>query len=410
MTILNNIERFAFGSKTEDDVEKYSSFKFDSYSSRSNIFKYENNELIIFFTGKIYNTGKLLKWLNLIEESAIIGSADLIAMIYTTYGFDYMMNIVDGVFSLIILDQKIEDIESKLYVVNDEFGITSLYSLTFENTCGNNVYGFSTDYDSLLQLSTNINLREDSSRCRITHVEPGCNYKYTASHKVSSMWEFNKNTSRTVKYCQISSLHDKKEVQEQFYMFFQDSVQKRINTINHFDIVCVVDYDSLESIMMAFMIRKFLKTYYCHKLHIVFTNDDENTSYLESELFQDNVHTYRLIKNDCLTRFIKTIMHKKDFTFFSYMSLNMNTSYKCGINNDCLMEIDSSFFNSISLIHKQLTRDSNKYENMEYPFLDSNFIKKYSSIELSCRDELLKYTFERIFKLSKNGVWSLECI
>jgi hypothetical protein len=401
MTILNNSEKFPLRT---DDIEKYSSFKFDSYSSPSSIFKYENNELIVFFTGKIYNAGKLIKWLN-INDGSDIESADLIAIIYKTYGFDYMMNIVDGVFSLIILDQKIEDIESKLYIVNDEFGISPLYALTSENISGNNIYGFSTNYDMLSQLSTTINLREDSSSYRLARVEPGCNYKYTASHKVSSKWEFDTNTIRTVKYCHISSFYNKKEVQEQFYMYFHDAVQKRIHTMNHFDIVCVVDNDSLESIMVAFMIRKLLKTYYCHTLYIVFTNDDDTTYYLKRELLQTNVLMYVMRKNDCLTKFINTIMHKKDFTFVSYVSLNMNKSYKCVNNSESLMEIDNVLFNSIPLIHNEL---NNEFKNVEYPFLDSNLIKKYLSIELSYRDDLLKYTFECISKLSKNGVWSLE--
>ena len=45
--------------------EKYKSLKFESYNSKNTKYEYENGEIVIFFIGSIYNTEKLLEWLNI---------------------------------------------------------------------------------------------------------------------------------------------------------------------------------------------------------------------------------------------------------------------------------------------------------------------------------------------------------
>ena len=63
--------------------EKYKSLKFESYCGKNTKYEYENGEIVIFFAGSIYNTEKLLHWLNIHNSDAqrISSSPDIIVHI-----------------------------------------------------------------------------------------------------------------------------------------------------------------------------------------------------------------------------------------------------------------------------------------------------------------------------------------
>jgi hypothetical protein len=393
MSILNNQEKFTLG-RDYVSLEKCSAPNFDSHYTDKNKSSYKNDELIIFFVGKIYNTENLIRLLNIKDE--YIDTHDIIALIYALYGFDYMMKIVDGVFSLIILDQNVNNSQSTLHIIRDEFGIFPLYTMTcnckMERNYKNNIQGFSTDYNGLLQLSNALN-KKNSLIYEVIKVEPGCHYKYNRSNKVSSVWEFETKTLRTVNNncCNFLTFYSRENIIEQFYQHLMDAALKRIVSMNHFDIVCCVDSDNLESIMLVSIVKRLLLTHEFHKLHIFFTNQDENTFSSIKEHNQENVEKHLLPNNSYLAEFIKSKMNGKDFTLFSSVSFFVKKSqlvYKS------LMDIDNELFNYIPSIQYELISDNNEYENVEYPFLDTNLVKNYLSVEITYRDDLLLDTLE----------------
>lgn len=385
MSILNNQEKFTLD-RDYVSLEKYSAPNFDSHYTGKNKSSYKNDELIIFFVGKIYNTENLIRLLNVKDE--YIETHDMIALIYTLYGFDYMMKIVDGVFSLIILDQNVNNPQSTLHIVRDEFGIFPLYTMTcnckMERNYKNNVHGFSTDYNGLLQLSNALNKKNNSLKYEVIKVEPGCHYKYSRSNKVSSVWEFETRTLRTMKHCSnFLTFYSRENIIEQFYQHLMDAVLKRIVSMNHFDIVCCVDSDNLESVLLAFIVRRLLLTHEFHKLHVFSSTKEHNQNIVEKHC------------NYYLAEFIKSKINGKDFTLFSSVSFFVKKSQlKC----KSLMDIDNELFNYIPSKQYELISDNNnKYENVEYPFLDTNLVKNYLSVEITYRDDLLLDTLELKF-------------
>lgn len=392
MSILNNQEKFTLD-RDYVGLEKYSAPNFDSHYTGKSKSSYKNDELIIFFVGKIYNTDNLIRLLNIKDE--YIETHDIIAIIYSLYGLDYMMKIVDGVFSLIILDQNVNNQQSTLHIVRDEFGIFPLYKMTcnckMERNYKNNILGFSTDYNGLLQLSNALNKKKNNLIYEVIKVEPGRHYQYNRSNKVSSVWEFETMTLRTIKNCcNLLTFYSKEHIIEQFYQHLMDAVLKRIVSMNHYDIVCCVDSD-MESVMLAFIVRRLLLTHDFYKLHIFFINQDEKTL---KEHNQKNVEMHLLPNNSYLTEFIKSKMNGKDFTLFSSVNFFVKKSQlKC----KSLMDIDNELFNYIPSIQYELISDNNEYENVEYPFIDTNLVKNYLSIEITYRDDLLLDTLELKF-------------
>jgi asparagine synthetase B (glutamine-hydrolysing) len=131
LSILNNsVEKLSSNHKFLRNTEKYKTIKFESYSSKNIKKEYDNGEIVIFFKGVIYNCDKLIEWFNNSEKSRIMSYPDILVSIYKKHGFEYMLNVVDGVFSLILLDQRTIYQESSIYVTRDMCGITPLYTMT----------------------------------------------------------------------------------------------------------------------------------------------------------------------------------------------------------------------------------------------------------------------------------------
>lgn len=81
--------------------------------------------------GKIYNEPELWKILNIPHyiniENKNNHSLRIIVELYKKYGFEDMLELIEGDYSFLLLDYNIHGDESWLYVVKDPFGIYPLY-------------------------------------------------------------------------------------------------------------------------------------------------------------------------------------------------------------------------------------------------------------------------------------------
>ena len=95
----------------------------------SNIYKDPN--IIILLKGEIYNIHILCSQMNISLETK---PECVIIHLYKKYGIDYMLQVLDGVFSFILFDYYFENEISKIYIVRDICGIIPLYSFIDNNT------------------------------------------------------------------------------------------------------------------------------------------------------------------------------------------------------------------------------------------------------------------------------------
>jgi len=140
---------------------------------------------------------------------------ELIIFLYINYGIEYTLQLLDGEFAMVLMDDNLLEPETTMFVARDRMGIQPLYML-FENhtileptkIISNNkfnkyqenkckVYGFST---SLAFLSEDLN-ETDKNRYTIVPFSPGTYSKYSIPFKVLSSWKLD---NEFVKY---SSLH-----------------------------------------------------------------------------------------------------------------------------------------------------------------------------------------------------------
>lgn len=107
-----------------------------------------HNGVFVILKGYIYNIDFVIEHTDLVYECP----EKVIIELYLKYGMDYVLHILDGVFSFLLFDYNFQSTVSKLYVVCDPFGIQPIYlcenneKQTFRNlniSIENSIYSFS---------------------------------------------------------------------------------------------------------------------------------------------------------------------------------------------------------------------------------------------------------------------------
>ena len=96
----------------------------------------------------------------------------------------------------------------------------------------------------------------------------------TVSEKRFQNWEVTvpPMMTNTLRYCKVTSVNKKAQVIENVKNYLCDAIEKRVNSLNNTNILCVVDVNNFESLLIACIINQFLisnKTSNC--LDIIFT-------------------------------------------------------------------------------------------------------------------------------------------
>lgn len=165
----------------------------DSYKYIGKNIRFEGNLELLFICenisiigyGKIYNEPELWKILEKERDSSSNHSLRIIFELYKKYGFEDMLELIEGDYSFLLLDYNINGDESWLYVVKDPFGIYPLNYYENQNNTSKKVqfdiemkyYGFSSS-----EYSINYEYKPFIS---------GHYQKFTHSHKVSAIWKRN---------------------------------------------------------------------------------------------------------------------------------------------------------------------------------------------------------------------------
>jgi len=145
------------------------------------------NDIVLICNGEIYNYQQLYKYMNITPKTG--SDCEVIIHLYLKYGIEQTLNMLDGVYAFILYDNRItHDLNNKLYVCRDPFGVRPLYylkSLSILN--GNNLYDFLGFASELKCLESFYNDSiTDHSICQFT---PGTYSIFNLSNKVSCIWK-----------------------------------------------------------------------------------------------------------------------------------------------------------------------------------------------------------------------------
>ena len=137
------------------------------------------DNIILICNGEIYNYKELYKDLGI--EKTTDSDCEVIIHLYKKYGIDYTLEILDGVFAFILIDNNPE--ETKLFVARDPYGVRPLYKMYKKDK--EKVYAFSSEMKMINNICDELN-----DNYVIEHFKPGTYETYYYPHKVLSKWKF----------------------------------------------------------------------------------------------------------------------------------------------------------------------------------------------------------------------------
>ena len=142
------------------------------------------DEISLICNGEIYNYKELYELMDITATTD--SDCEIIIHLYKKYGIDQTLQMLDGVFAFILCDYSINNLESKIFIARDPFGVRPLYKLTPKhmNNSFDNICVFASE---LKVLSNFYNGLIDTHN--IQHFQPGTYSQYKLPFKVSAKWQ-----------------------------------------------------------------------------------------------------------------------------------------------------------------------------------------------------------------------------
>jgi len=144
------------------------------------------NDIAVVCDGRIYNHKEIMTDLNIVPKTN--DDYEVIIYLYERFGIEYTLQVLDGIFSFVLVDSRILDdknLDAKLYVARDKYGVKPLYIL---HGLGSDTIALS----SRKQILHNIMENDLEANCIIEDILPGTYSFFYLKFKVLSSWEFEK--------------------------------------------------------------------------------------------------------------------------------------------------------------------------------------------------------------------------
>jgi asparagine synthase (glutamine-hydrolysing) len=154
----------------------------NTFSNQPIVYK----DIILICNGEIYNYKQLYKCMNINSETD--SDCEVIIHLYIKYGIEQTLNMLDGVYSFILLDNRLnnKDINNYVYIARDPLGVRPLYKLYNDNDNDklNTMYGFASEL-KCLQYFYNLNI----DHYRVGQFEPGTYSVFDLTYIVKPKWK-----------------------------------------------------------------------------------------------------------------------------------------------------------------------------------------------------------------------------
>ena len=213
------------------------------------------NNIKLICNGEIYNYKELFKNLGL--DNKTDSDCEIIIHLYEKYGIDYTLNMLDGVFAFILVDER-DPNNVKIIVSRDPFGVRPLYIIK------NNMIGFSSELKCLNFISDSTN--------NIKYFKPG-KYATYKKKRNGDIYEFKEcsvdkyynyrfhNHNLNIAPTWSARLDDVKEVSnnilDELYNKLYNAVRKRVFNTDQ-PVACLLS-GGLDSSLIAALSSKILK-------------------------------------------------------------------------------------------------------------------------------------------------------
>ena len=151
----------------------------DSISNQPIVYK----DVVLICNGEIYNFKQLYNYMKVTPVTN--SDCEVIIHLYLKYGIEQTLTMLDGVFSFVLYDNRLNDeLTNNVYVARDPFGVRPLYQVNIK-TEDNELYGFASEL-KCLEYFYNTWKSPQNTICQF---EPGTYSVYEYGNKVCASWE-----------------------------------------------------------------------------------------------------------------------------------------------------------------------------------------------------------------------------
>jgi asparagine synthase (glutamine-hydrolysing) len=224
------------------------------------------DDISVICNGEIYNYRELYKMMDVVPTTD--SDCEVILHLYKKYGIEQTLQMMDGVFAFVLIDCRIINKTSKLYVARDPYGVRPLYYFkpcdvlpgeNYEDL--NNLFGFASELKILNQFYQETEIRSDFKKYKIEQFEPGTYSIYDLTTKVSASWYIEKENIRYhttgfhTNYNNNSNIYDSFINDIQYYLV--NAVEKRCCTTER-PIACLLS-GGLDSSLITALVNDYHK-------------------------------------------------------------------------------------------------------------------------------------------------------
>lgn len=168
-------------------------------------------DIVLICNGEIYNYKELYNYMNIsIANIQSDSDCEVIIHMYLRYGIEHTLRMLDGVFSFCLIDYRISNEESKMYVARDPYGVRPLYIMKptgygYSKLKDNYKYIFASELKMINDIYQILN-NDDEFRVNfapnnkplytVSQFEPGTYTYIDMKHTVSPKWHIKRNNIR----------------------------------------------------------------------------------------------------------------------------------------------------------------------------------------------------------------------
>lgn len=219
--------------------------------------------IILICNGEIYNYKELYSMIPYVKPKSS-SDCEIIIHLYKKYGMEQTLKLIDGVFSFILLDNE----NKEIYIARDPFGVRPLYYIEPKKNISNKFFQDIIAFASELKVLSGLYNDDLFNYCDIKQFKPSTYSKYIFTNKVSSIFNFFKNSEHwslkdeNIVYHTISSPNFVPEFTEEYHirniqLYLKDAVRKRVNITDR-PIGCLLS-GGLDSSLITALTNEILK-------------------------------------------------------------------------------------------------------------------------------------------------------
>ena len=172
-------------------------------------------DIALICNGEIYNYKKLYDMMGV--EATTDSDCEVIIHLYIKYGMDQTLQMLDGVFAFVLIDYRLNNPNSKVYVARDPYGVRPLYVLSPTELTNqyqaHDLFCFASEVKALYEFKQILNkkvfyknrntirttaeddLSYENSMYRISQFYPGRYQTYELKFNACSSWRFEMDKS-----------------------------------------------------------------------------------------------------------------------------------------------------------------------------------------------------------------------